>query len=102
VTADLALLAGAGGGRRRPDQTHWRGRVIRVSGGKPYIEVPRRSRGYEYGPCDILQGPWTGGLATGPGPDGHTHTPATPLAKNDRVLVVFLTPDDPVVVGRLV
>lgn len=87
-------------------QQAWRGRVTRISGGKPYVEIPRRTPGFEYGPCDIVEGVWTPSVATDATTVGdlgsHAHTFPRPLTTGDRVLVVFLAPDDPVVVGRLV
>jgi hypothetical protein len=79
--------------------------VTRVVGGKPYVEIPRRAPGHEYGPCDIVEGLWTSAATTDTSAVGdhgdHAHGFPTPLAKGHRVLVVFVGPTDPVVVGRL-
>jgi hypothetical protein len=91
--------------RRSASQSAWRGVVTRVASGKPYVEIPRRTPGHEYGPCDIVEGLWTAAATTetvAVGDHGsHAHGFPTPLAKGNRVLVVFVGPDDPVVVGRL-
>lgn len=98
--------------RSRPTGV-WRGVVTRLSGGLPMVEVPRLARGYEFGPCETLYGPWTAGALTGADgghtdsggtvhPD-HTHPAGSPLAAGTRVLVAFVEgrPDDVVVVGVL-
>lgn len=83
----------------------WRGTVVRVAAdGRPYVTVARLSRGTTFGPCDVLEGPWSSGLdvtAGGAGP--HTHGAGADLAAGDRVLVAPLEgrPDEVVVLGRL-
>lgn len=89
----------------------WRGVVTRVAGGRPFVEVARFAAGREFGPLEVLQGPWTVGLRTeaeagGAGESAfasHTHGAGLDLAAGDRVLVAFVegNPDSPVVLGRL-
>lgn len=94
-------------GRRRGGDAAglWRGTVTRVEAGtgRPYVEVPRLTPGFEYGPLPFVTA--DAGAATEPaGADAHTHalTPR-PWAAGDRVLVGFLEGrnDDLVVLGRL-
>lgn len=83
----------------------WRGTVTRADAttGRPYVEVPRLTPGFEYGPLPYLVD--DDAASTGPGgTDAHTHAQeARAWAKGDRVLVGFLEGrnDDLVVLGRL-
>lgn len=91
----------------------WRAKVSRIKAGRPYVVIPRLTgKDHEYGPLDIVEGPWTAGLETeetaGGGGDAsfaaHAHVLGAELAAGDRVLVGFLEGrrDDPVIIGRLV
>ncbi len=70
---------------RRPASVDgvWRGKVTRLSGGRPLVEVPRLAPGYEFGPLEAL--------------------PGVILAAGDRVLVGLVEGrlDDLVLVRRL-
>lgn len=83
----------------------YRGRVLRVDNlRRPYVSIPRLSGDYEYGPLEVIEGPWflaqTGEfICTTP----HRHTIDVLLDAGDRVLLGFLEgdPDSPIVLGRL-
>lgn len=90
--------------------------VTRVSGGRPYVRIPRHTGDLEYGPLDVLEGVYTlEGLETeqtagGAGDssfEAHGHVlfagASRALKAGDRVLVSFVEGrvDDPVILGRL-
>lgn len=98
----------------------YRARVTRISGGRPYVTIPRLAgSSYEYGPLDCLEGVYTlEGLetedtartstpATSSDFAAHRHTlfagPTRALQAGDRVLVAFVegNRDDPIIIGRL-
>lgn len=69
----------------------YRAKVTRVSGGRPYVTIPRLGGSHEYGPLDILQGVWTAGLTTATAPiPPHTHV-INPVSDHDHAGVALPT-----------
>lgn len=91
----------------------WRGVVRKIQNGKPYVEIERLAKGFQYGPCMIAEGTWTPGMTTNTaqttvsaGEPAHTHALApevAPLAVGDRVIIAFIEgrQDDVVVLARV-
>jgi hypothetical protein len=88
----------------------WEATVTSVTGGV-HVKIPQLTgNALEYGPCRVLEAPWsTGELATVTGAASagaaHTHPINVPpaLAKDNEVLVAFLSGrrDRVVIIGRL-
>lgn len=99
----------------------WRAKVTKVVGAQVWVRVPRLASKVDYGPCEMLDNPYTPSLHTaltalataaagspahthGVLPSSHDHSLQTvPLSVGDRVIVAFLEgrQDDVVVLGRL-
>lgn len=75
------------------------GVVRKIDGdGRPHVEVRQRAGLHVFGPCPIIEGPWTAGLVSEATAGGagdaqfasHTHGAGVDLAVGDRVLVGYL------------
>lgn len=84
----------------------YRAKVTRVNAEGAFVTIARLAGAHEFGPLEVVEGPWTEGLesqAGEAGPESHTHGLGVDLDAGDRVLVAAIEGrrDDFVVVGRL-